>query len=428
MTLVTFRLNSSMLNQYYDYKDSKEKKIKLLSSLFSVSILLSIGFLLIWSLLGEYIFSLAFKSEDVKFYPYGITILAYAALSEINACYYIFIKNERMLGRFLAVTLFQIISAIVFQFICIITLEMGVQGALVGMLVANVLTTLLILVLDRHVITLSPDWQMVRIGLKFSLPLLPYVIVFWFLTKGGKIALERYTDLDEVGLFALLVTITGTIILIVDAITNGVRPFLFDSFATKQKEENEKIELYISLITNLPLIMLPFIITVCYNIDWVTDKLHYSRIVDYALVCCLVTYLIVYVKLFYHQLVFVKRSGLITTLALITAVVLFVNLVVLVPTYGIWGLLVSTGIANGFLVGLFGVFAQRLLPIPFSIKKHILPGLTFFLVIYLLQLFSSSCLEPETFGLIQLPIMLFLYFLLNRDIVNRYRQTFMRSL
>lgn len=425
--IVTFKLNSAMLTQYYDYYNDEQKKRRYLSSLFSVSLFIALLFAIFLYFFGEALFSLVFSSEEVAFFPYGFTVLLYAILSEVNICYYTYLKNEKKLGRYVFIVITQILLAIILQFIFIIPLAQGVQGALLGMLIANVITTLCILIIEKGIITLRPDRQMIMTSLKFSAALIPYLLIYWVLTKGGKIVLERYADLSVVAVFALLITISSVIIMVVEAVINGIRPFLFETFAGQEElGDKDRIDLFTKMIINIPLLAIPFIILIGNNMGLITSKASYLEVGSYISLASLVAYLLVYGKLFYQQLIFVKKSVVVTRLSFLVMLLLISCFYLLVPTYKIWGVLISTAIANLLMAILFYFAAQKRLPITYNHQAIFYLPLVFFMCLFGLEwlLVYKMDLSRPIFSLIQFFLLVTVIVTNNYKSIGAYKTIF----
>ncbi len=428
MIVVTLRLSAAMLTHYYDYYKDETLKRKFLSSLFSFSILIALVVGLLLFIFGERLFDSVFSSDDVVFYPYGCYILLYAMLQEVNVCYYTFLKNEKNLLGFVFITLFQIILVVGFQMLFILVLERGVGGALLGMLIANVITTVVIIAIEKDIITLKPDMSMIRSALSFTVPLMPYLLIYWFLTKGGKFILENYADLRTVGIFALLIQITGVIILLTEAVVNGIRPFLFELYADQQEDRRSaKIDLLTQIIISLPLIAIPVIILIGTHIDLITSKSAYWEITTYLTTACLAGYLLVHAKLYYQQLIFVKGSNTITLLSFVAMLAFGTALYLLVPIYEIWGVIWSTMIANGILSLLFYLSAQRRFYVPYSLATiFVVPGF-FFLMLFGLSYLCLTVLglSWSAFGLIQFLVLSIGLALVYKPFIAGYKRLYM---
>ena len=430
MVVLTFRINAAMLTVYYDYIDDRQQLKRYLRSLFSTSIIIALTLFTLLNFFGEALFDLMFKSEEIKYFPYGILVVGYAMLGEINACYMIYLRNEKDLVRYFIVILSQILGAILFQVLFIVVFKMGVVGALIGYLIANAVTFILILFMERGIITLDIDKVMIKKSLKFSLALIPFLLIYWVLTKGGKIVLERYADLSTVAVYALLVTVGSVIILLVEAVINGVRPFLFEIFArAKGSEAREKIDILTRMIINLPLFAIPVIVLLGNNIGILTSKTTYHEVAIYTTSIALATYMLVYGKMFYQQLLFLKRSDTVTLLSFIVVVFLVSGLYYFVPIYKIWGVLFVTFLANALMAILFYVAAQRQLPIRYPLKEIYFFPFLVFVILFLLEylLVYNMEVSRSAFGIVQFFVLSLLALGLNWKSMLMYKAVFLKK-
>lgn len=428
MIILTLRINAAMLTKYFDYFNDKNELHKYLQSLFSASIIIGIITLVISYFTGPSMFGIIFKSEEVLFFPYGFTILSYAVLSEINITYFTFLKNERNLRKYALVVLTQVLLVIILQFLYIVILRKGVQGAVFAMLLANVITFIMILVMERDIITFRPDWTMIRKSLSFSVPLIPYLMIYWFMTKGERIFIEQYMDLVLVGKYILLVTFTGVTILFIEATINGVRPFLFELFTRNTENEKQAIQLLTKLIVNTPLLALPLVIFVGCNIKLLTSNQEFYEIIPFVTFASVVAYTLVYGKLFYQHLVYRKKSIMVTILSLLSLVAFIAALIRLVPSLGINGVLWSVLIVNIILGILFYIAGQRAIHVDYSFRHiFLIPVICIGLIFLIEYLCITMGLSYGFYGLIQLLIVTGVVLLLNRGNITDYRKIFMKS-
>ena len=426
MIFVTLKLNSSMLTQYYAYGTDRAKQKEFLNSLFSFSLLIGVLIGLGFLVFGDFIFSNVFKDETVKFNPYGILIVLYAVLQEINLCYYIFLKNEKNVASFVFIILFQILTVIILQLVLIVVFDYRVTGALIAMLASNVLTTLIIIIKEKGILTTKINWEMMKPAVSFSLPLIPYLCIYWFLNKGGKFALERYGDLEMVALLGLIVLFSGMIILVVEAIINGIRPFLFEIFANPQDNDDDKINLLTKLIVVVPLLAVPIVVLIMNNIHLICPKEAYQSTAIYSTVSCLMVFIVVYTKMFYQQLVFRQKSGWVTLLSIIVAVVLMLGFVFLIPKYQIWGLLSATLISNIIMAFLFFFAGQYHLKVNYDKLTVFIFPMAIFTLLFICEYICLQYLGTSrpVFGIVQACIIIPVILLFNYKSISDYKRLF----
>ena len=433
--VVTFRLNAAMVTLYYDYHGDSTQQKRYLQSLFSVSLGMAVVTGTILALLGDSIFQVVFKSDAIKFFPFGLTILAYALLSEVNECYYSYLKNEKNLRGYLTIILCQVLSMILFQFLLIIVFDKGVQGALLGMLLANVVTTIVIFFTEKGILTLTPDMTMIKNSLKFSIALIPYLLISWALARGGKFMLERFDSLSQVGVFALLITLTNIIVLAAGAVVSGVRPFLFELFAEhtsvsiKDDNYNDRVDYLTKVVIVIPLLTIPVIILLGTNISILTSKDAYLDIGEYITFACLTIFLLVYAKLFYQQMIFAKRSDIVTRISFIVLLVLLIGFYLWVPVYKIWGVLMAMAVANLFMAVLFYFYGKKSQPISYNRGLVFILPFVFFALLFGMEwlIVYNLGIGRSQFGIIQFIILVLLILLSNRNFVSQYKALFIQK-
>lgn len=430
MILVTLRLSSAMLTVYYDYLDDNAKKKKYLRNSFSFSILVGSVIGLLFYFIGEPVFELLFKSEEAKFFPYGFIVLGYAIFGEINSTYFIYLRNEKDLIGYFIVVGSQILTTIILQLLFVLAFEWGVAGLLAANLFSNVIVFVMILLREKNILTLSFDSEMIRKSIRFSLALIPYLIIWWVLTKGGKFVLERNADLTTVAIFAILVTLSSIVLVLAEAVINGLRPFLFEIFAKQENlSANAKVDLLTKMIVNIPLLVIPVIVLIGTNPHWLTSKVAYQEVAQYITLMVLIIFILVFAKLFYQQLVFVKRSGVVTLLSFVVMLVLCIGFYTLVPTLKIWGVLYATLLANALMAFLFFLAGQRYLRLSYNFRSIFIYPLLFFMALFGLEFLCVSSLgwSRSQFGILQFFVLTLLVLAMNWKSVAAYRAVFLKA-
>ena len=320
------------------------------------------------------------------------------------------------------------LAAIIGQFIFIIILERGVQGALEGILIANVLVTLMILVKEPQIFRLRLDFKLIRKSLSFSIPLMPYLVIYWFLTKSGKTFLENYTDTDTVAVFGLLVVFMGLVLMGVESIINGVRPFLFDEFSKGKNADPNRIGLLTRMIISTPLLVIPAIVLVGCNMHLISDNPNYHAISEFVTAAAAMYFLLVWSRLFYQQLVFTKKSQWVTLLSFVGVVVLIFLFYKWIPVFEIWGVIYSTQIANLIIAVLFYFAAQKALYVSYNFRDIILTPVFIFVSFYLLSNMPvyTGVIQNKSLVLFSLFYLQELLYFLNKSLIADYRRVFFR--
>jgi len=432
MIIVSFRISSAMLTYYYNYSHDRKLVKEYLSSTFSASILLGIVMVVVLYFLGPILFPIIFKSELVAFFPYGITVIIYAAMTEVGTVYITYLKNEKEIVKYSVLILIQTLAVVFFQIFLIKYYGMGVYGALLGMVIGWSIVLAAIFLFERGIFTLKINWSMVTSSLKFSFTLIPYIAIFWLLLQGGRVFLERNTTLEDdsalviVGIFSAMMVISKLIILGIESVVNGIRPFLFEQFALGKHGDLLQIGLLTKMIIIIPLITVPVVILVGTNMSLFTSDVEYKSIAPYMTFACLVVFFFIYVKLFYQQLIFAKRSDLATLLSFVALVFLIGGFTYWIPQYEIWGVLYATLLANVVLATLFYIAAQKVTFVRYDLKTIIIyPVMVFGLIFIIEWLMLDYGYSYSAFGIVQCIVVSILILFLNRNNFKDYKVLFM---
>jgi len=260
-------------------------------------------------------------------------------------------------------------------------------------------------------------------ALQFSLPLLPFLIINWLQIYGDRFFLERFLDLEQVGIYSLLITLVSLLSLAIDAVVNGIRPFLFDYFISGIEKNREKIHQLYRLYMMFCLFVASGIILVGTHIHLFTDKPSYQSILPFLSIATIVFFLRCYISLFYLRMLYLKQTQLLSKLSLGLATVLILSLYFLVPIWGIWGAIVANLGGNLFMIINLGMINQKL-PKLYIPKKDVLwiPLLLLIILLSSNYLVYKNYLSYPVMGIIQFGIITILLFFFNAKGIQSIRK------
>ena len=363
----TFRINASMSTFYWDYNHDERLTQKYLQQLFSFSFLLSIICTLFFLVFGPTLFGLIFKDETITFYPYGIIVVATGVLNATNSVYYIYLKNRKEFNKLSLIILTQIILAVAIQVVLILGYKKGVYGLLLGVMIPYLLTLFYIISIEPKILNFRFNKKMLAPSLKYSIALIPFLLIYWLSSTGDRIILEKYLDLGVIGQYALLMTIAGVLFLVADSVMNGIRPFLYE-WLQSRKDDNKSYPIkLIKFYIALNIITSGGILLIGHNLSFITDKEAFLKAIPYFTLATTIVYLRSYLLLFNMQLNYTKSSKVISSISIISLVVLLSLYHVLSEHYGLEGVLYA-GIIAGVLTSIiFYVVAQMKLRIDYNL-------------------------------------------------------------
>lgn len=406
----TLQLGAAFRTYYFDYNDNPPVLKKYLQNIYSASLLLMLVSILIFLLIGPIFFDFIFKDARITFYPYGFLAVVNASLTMATSVYMIFLKNGIRLKTYARYTVASLILTVGFQYYFIVFKQLGAEGSLLGSCIASSIIFVLVFVANFDLVRFKFDKKMLRDSLSYGLPVIPFLVLNWFTIRGDRFFIEQFLSLETVGQYALLITIIGLLPLVMGAINNSIRPFLFEAF--KQKEEKSaEINNYILFTITICLLVSSGIILIGNNLHLLTSNPNYLFITPYFTLGAFTVFLRVYIRLFNGQLSFIKRSKDVTYLSIISFVILIIGYLKLVPTWKIWGVLVAILITNIVSIFIFHYQAQKKFKVKHSYKNLILLPLIIFASIVGIQLLCNSLnLSNMLFGWLQFLIVVVLLY------------------
>lgn len=407
------KLDAAIRTFYFDFEEKSLEQDAYLQQIFSFS-----AFLLLLSffglcILGPSLFSLIFKSQEIHFYPFGFYALAASFLALFRTPYMIFLKNRIHLREFAAYNLGEFGLILGLQAYFILGEGWGLEGALLGLLWGQIGISCIFLLLNGKLIQFKIKRQEYLPSLKYSILLLPFVLMNWALLRGDRIFFERLSDLEELAKYALLMTIVGLSRFIFNALDNAIRPFLFPLF--KQAEQKQiQIADFHRYYVGISCLFLAGLLMLGHLLPLFTDKSNYLSIIPYFSWACLALTPSIWVRMYNLQLVFVKKSQLISLYGIIQFAVLILAFYAWVPPYGISGALAAIGLSNlvamFIFVGLARTYTGLKIPL-FQGKGMILISIAVIVISHSLN--TSFPEHAWDYELMVFPFLLILFFCLN---------------
>jgi len=322
----TFRINAAMTTFYWDYNHDEDLSKKYLQQLFSFSFLLSIICMLFFLVCGPLIFSGIFEDETITFFPYGIIVVATGVLNATNSVYYVYLKNRKEFNKLSLILFVQIMLAVLIQVVLILGFKKGVYGLLLGVMIPYLITLLYILAVEPKILKFRFNKEIIVPSLKYSIALIPFLLIYWLSSTGDRIILEKYLDLGLIGQYALLMTIAGVLFLVADSVMNAIRPFIYESFQDKEskqskrsdEERNAYQEKLMKFYMSINIITTGGILLVGHNLSFITDKPAFLNAIPYFTLASTIIFLRSYLLVFNMQLNYTKSSKLISSISIIS--------------------------------------------------------------------------------------------------------------
>ncbi|MDH3750148.1 MAG: oligosaccharide flippase family protein, partial [Gammaproteobacteria bacterium] len=217
----TLKLDAAMRTFYFDYCEDPNALRIYLRQVFSTSVYVAGIVYAVMLVTGTEIFSLIFAHEELRFFPAGAIALATASINACLASYLVYLRNSLLLWELIRWQLLTATSTVALQLIFVVVLDLGLYGVLWGSLLPAALTMLLLGILRPGLLGARPDWRYLLPSLKFSLPLTGLGLALALGSRLDRLILERYVELENLGAYAVLVSLFGLVGIVLNSLNNA---------------------------------------------------------------------------------------------------------------------------------------------------------------------------------------------------------------
>lgn len=343
---------------YYDFYEDRKSLINYLGQIFTINFLVGVLFLLVLYFSGAFIFESIFISKEITFYPYGLLAVSNALLISGISIYYSYLRNELRVKEFVWVNVFSILTSVSLQAVLILHYDMGILGILWGSLISAILVFLYIIISNSWLIQFKLNYKLLRPSLIFGLGFLPISFLVIFEKQIDRIFIERFLDLERVGIYALLIGVTGFFAIFLGAFQNAIRPNIYESLkqdgSSKVSYVNDAFKQYCSV----GIFALAGVFFVGNHFHLITDNPKYLVIIDYFPYAVAATIPLIFLRFQVLIILFYKKTMLLSIATIIKTLCMICVMFLLIPKYGIMGA-ISALFTSYMIYFVFLFFVER---------------------------------------------------------------------
>lgn len=414
------KLETAVQTYYYDYAKQPEKLKAYISNIFTASVLISFGLLVLLVVSGPTILDWILKNDDLYFFPDVLIILCTSFLLINLRIYYAYIKNKKSFLEFVGYSLTSLFLNIGFQLFFLFQMDMGITGILLGNLVGTSLVFIYFIITNLNLISFNLKWEFIRPSLGYSVTLIPFLIFFWANQKIDRFFIEHFLGWEWVGKFAVLIALTNLIRIIITSANTSFRPFLFEYFSEGVEKNKDKILLLQRIFIYIIYLAVSVVILVGTNLDLIILKPKFLEIMPLIPLASMVPLALGYARLFNQQLVFSKNANSITVVSIIAFAIMMPCYYFLIPVFKLEGIILTNIFGNIFAAVCFCFYGNKYFPIKHNVMLLcILPVLFYSIVFFLVYLSNIAIIEFRYIGIIQFVLVILgLLFVGKVDIKN----------
>ena len=363
----------------HEYKLKSERIVYLFNIVSLVSLVL---FLLWWLsyLTMEYL--LAFIRIELS---KSFVLIAMAAMftKSIQDYFLLFFKQNKETKQFIQLKFVESFGSNAFIIILILVFNQNIEALFYGVLFSSVLNILWALFSLINALDETPYWRMdLRRSLKLSIPLTPRIFFGVINTKFDKYLLGLLGTMGGVGVYEIAQRIANVTFLFQTSLENVFGPStyekLFNSKATNREELANYLTPFFYVTTGFALLLC----LLSQELFLLFFPVEYHHGIDVTILLSTLYALYFFGKI--PQLLYAKKTYMITVITLIN-IVLNVGLnLYLIPKYGLFGAAIATLLAGGSTGILSFYFSQKYAPIQWNYNLLLALLTYFFIAIFLL--------------------------------------------
>lgn len=366
--LMALGLPAALVRFYFDYQDDPATLRRYIGTItiFGVSSGL-LGSLLL-TLLGPAIFG--WLLPNTPFHPFVLITIWNAGITVVSVLALQLFRARQQAQYFISFSLVDFGLTTVLIIVFVVALGLGVLGSLWGQLLAAVVMAAPALWVLARASKLTSSWPLLRTSLRFSLPLLPFILGTWALNVSDRIVLDGLVSREALGLYTLGYQFGILLNLIAMALNNAWQPFFYQNAADRKNDAmigsfiTYQVALMVALALAVALLSPEVIRIIAAPAYWSA-----AAIVPWIAAGYVARYLYFFPV---NSLLFRKRTGWVAALTILAAALNIGLNLWLAPRFGIMAAAVNTLIAFVVLFVMAYVVGQRVFPVQYQWRRLLL--------------------------------------------------------
>lgn len=380
--LFTLAIDKSVYRLYFDYKLEKDKKDFL--GTITISLIIISTFFLSFLFVFKDVVGLIF--ESIEFSPFYIYAILTALANVFVLIPKIYFQINEKADKYFYISVLQFLFTTGFVLWFVLGEKLGAAGMLKGQLFGNLIILPFIFYIIYRIINFTFNFKMLKEILLYSLPMIPALLSTWVLNLSDRVFIERYFDLNDVGIYSIGYKIAGLVLVVSAAFYQAYNPIFYKLAGSTNQEKAKKQLVMYNDIYILALLLLVFFVSLFSKeaIQLLLDKQYLDA---YKIVP-----LIALSYLFYQaggllNFMMYQEKKTVQVMYMIffsAALNIFLNFL-LVPKYGAYGAAIATILTFMALFIANYWYAKKCYFIPFNWPKITKIFLILFTIIILFQ-------------------------------------------
>lgn len=239
-------IHSGVARDYYE--DGVQRK-KLVStgfySILCISVLVCSGMLL-----SRHFWMSSVLHLPDRFEWAFIVMLISVPFGGLQSYFFLLTRFKKAPFTYMTGTLISLFIRLGISIYGVVVLRAGIVSVFVGGFFAEVFSIVFFGIVNREYIDFTFRWDYLRRALLFSLPTLPAILAGWVDTSVGQVLIARNISMDDLGVYAVAVSLASVFTLISEALNNIWSPYLYENYR-KESFPQEIRRLFVWIVSGL---------------------------------------------------------------------------------------------------------------------------------------------------------------------------------
>ena len=227
----TLSLNTYLLRKLFEIQNENVRR-KLIFSTFMAITIMNILLLLIVYSLGPRSFTK--YNVKVPFYPFIHLTLLTNFFDIFSAIPFVLLRVNKKANSFVFLNILKGILTFGTTCVLLIYFKKGIFGYFYSRLIINIFFSFFFITYVIKNSIFKFDFNIVKEGLKFSLPLIPGTISYLIISVFDRIVIEKYVSLSSLGVYSLIQAIAMAMSIIIQGAYKAYEPDVFKKYGTNE--------------------------------------------------------------------------------------------------------------------------------------------------------------------------------------------------
>ena len=385
--LVTFSFDTSLYIHFHEFKNDFKKLSVFVSSAFMFMLFIGIAIGVAFAILGDLILKVVLPDQNVSFFPYGLASVGVGAFQALFR-----VHSSLLQSREKPETFFwsNVLSFTMIASFTIIGLELypnSLMGPVVGRLLAAFIAGIWVLFRIFREFGFKFDFTWLRSSFGFNTYTFIYQILQWVINYFDRIVMLLFLSLGDVGVYAFATQCLIPLELLMNALHSSFYPKVVSSvMELPEKSSTASINRYYHGLTAI--IMLAVCIGVVL-LPWVIEtfvrKQAYQATIPYLPFLATIYFFRTMRLYFTVPYGILKYTKPLPTVYVIVAAVKIILMIFLMPSYGVYGVIIAALISSNLEIILLRTRIKHMFQFRFNFFKIVGAPLILFILIMVLE-------------------------------------------